>query len=113
MSDLDDIYESWRSRSFPPGSAVEALDELHADLALADAWVAEYVVPFVEQGQFSRPEVQVITTLHNIRERARDLERSGGAESQELAGEYGGYVDLLERVYRAFLSHAEPGSSAS
>ena len=113
MSDLQDIYASWRSRSFPRGSVVAALDGLHADLALADGWVAEYVVPFVEQGQFSRPEDGVVATLQNIRDRAIELEKTGGAEDKALAAEYVQYVDLLERVYKAFLSQARPGSAAS
>lgn len=85
------------------------LDELRADLALADAWMAQYVTPFVEHRQLTRPEPELATTLRNIRDRAVKLEDLGGERGRRLTREYRRYAELLEQVYTALLSQPDPG----
>lgn len=57
MDHFSRAVEAWRREPFPPGSATDALDELHADLALADSWLAEAVIPFVDRGVFEPPNL--------------------------------------------------------
>jgi len=60
MSDFEAAVATWRSQPFPSGSINDALDELHADLVLADTWVAEAVIPFVDHGALQPAHVDVI-----------------------------------------------------
>ncbi len=75
MGALEDAVATWRDQAFPPGSATDALDELHADLALADTWVAESVIPFVEHGLHKPARVDVVTGLRDLGARAGELEQ--------------------------------------
>lgn len=105
MGDFEDVYDAWRNCSFPRGSADDSLDELHADLALADSWVAESVIPFVKRGLYQPAEVDVIGELGKLRDRAVELRRVGG-EVARLSDAYRDYADLLLRVYKSFLTQA-------
>ena len=101
MAELEDAYAAWRSRPFPPGSSDELLDELHADLALADTWVAEAVIPRVEHGLHQPARADVIDELEELRDRAVELtETSGRFADGDLADDYREYVDVLLRVYK-------------
>jgi hypothetical protein len=79
------------------------LDEVRADLALADTWVAESVIPFVERGQFLPAQVDVLQELRLLRERAATL------SSSDRATECQRYAELLSGVYEAFLREGAPG----
>jgi hypothetical protein len=50
MSEFDGLYARWWSTPLPSGSKRDAVDELHADLALVDVWVADTIIPLVEDG---------------------------------------------------------------
>jgi hypothetical protein len=79
-------------------------DELHADLVLADVWVAESVIPFVEHGLHEPARVDVVKVLRDLNARAGELEqRSEGADAR-LAAAYREYAAVLLRVYEAFLA---------
>lgn len=83
---------------------MDALDEIHADLALADTWVAESVIPYVSRGQHSPAKVDVLAELEALRSRLAEIAESALAPGDtKLAGEYGAYCDLLSDVYRAFI----------
>jgi len=97
MATLPHAYYAWRREPFPHGGSDEQVDELHADLALADSWVAESVIPFVERGQFLPAQVDVVQGLRLLRERA------AAHRSPDRAMEYLKYVELLSDVYDAFL----------
>jgi hypothetical protein len=99
-------YASWREQPFPPGSTWDPLDELHADLALADSWVAETVIPFVEHGVNQPANVDVIGTLRDIRNRANILGELGHGDDKRLAQEYSNYAELLQRVYDGYLEQS-------
>jgi hypothetical protein len=103
LIEFEKAYEAWRLRPFPKGSHVDALDELHADLALADTWVAESVVPFIKRGVYSPAQVDVMEILSEVRSRATKLAESVGGADREVAMEYAAYAHLLEIVYEAFL----------
>jgi hypothetical protein len=101
--DFERAYSKWREQPFPLGSSLDALDELHADLALVDTWVAEAVVPFAEHGMYRPIQVDPIQTLEEIREGITELAKSASADEKRLASEYVAYVDLLLSVYELFL----------
>jgi len=71
--DFERAYSKWREQPFPLGSSLDALDELHADLALVDTWVAEALVPFVEHGMYRPIQVDPIQKLEEIRDSATEL----------------------------------------
>ena len=106
MGEFEDAYASWRSRPFPPGSTNDSLDELHADLALADTWVAETVIPFVEHGVSDPARIDVVNELRKLRSRAEELGRASDGEEARQAASYRDYFDVLLRVYEGFLTRA-------
>lgn len=105
MSALDEAIRVWRGTPFPRGSAVEALDEAHADLALYDTWVAETVIPFVERGIWNPAVADVVGALDNLTGQVDEL-RSAGTDDPEAANGYMAYAELLRAVYLAFLDEA-------
>ena len=56
MVDLGPAYATWRRTPFPIGSGSDEVEELHADLAMWDAFVAEAVIP-MEGGRRYDPGV--------------------------------------------------------
>jgi hypothetical protein len=107
MIKLEIAYAAWRRQAFPTGSPVDALDELHADLVLADTWVAESVIPYVKRGIYSPARVDVLGTLSDLRHRAKRLAESVAGEDRDQARKYDEYAHLLEVVYEAFLRGGE------
>ncbi len=103
MTELTESYERWQQQRFPDGSATDAVDELHADLALADAWVADSVIPFVEDGVHQPARIDVLAELGELRRRASDLASSITPDDRELVEVYAAYLDLLADVYEDFL----------
>jgi len=103
MIEFEKAYAAWRVQAFPIGSGLDALDELHADLALADTWVADTVIPFIERGIYSPAKVDVLGRLSEIRQRAIELAETVGGGDHDLAMEYDAYAHLQETVYQAFL----------
>jgi len=109
MDELAASYEEWRSRPFPHGSEDDELDEIHADLVLADTWVADIVIPFMDQGSTRLPAWVVSGELRKIRERAVILRESADEEGGAVADSYLAYADALIDVYDRFLEVIRPG----
>jgi hypothetical protein len=102
MTSFDDLYTRWRGVPFPLGSHQDDLDELHADLVLVDTWVADTVVPYVERGVITPPQVDIGAGIRGIRDRAAALrEGASGADQATLKG-YLDYIDLIDKLYTAF-----------
>jgi hypothetical protein len=108
MGEFEAAVVAWREAPFPSGSDLDELDELHADLVLADTWVAESVIPFVERGVHDPARVAVIDNLRKLDERAIRLMKSCGLEHQRQADAYRRYIELLRRVYQGFLEQRSP-----
>lgn len=102
MSILTEALRIWREAPFPPGSALDALDEAHADLALYDSWVAESVLPYVQTGLWEPAVPDVISALDNLVEDVEEL-LAGRTEDAEAASLYLAYAEVLRSVYVAFL----------
>jgi hypothetical protein len=83
------------------GSAEDDLGELHADIALADTWVAESVVTYLKRGTFLPAKIDVLHELKALHIRAIALGNAGGA------AEYLQYIDLLSNLYEAFLREGD------
>jgi hypothetical protein len=106
MSSFEDDVAAWRACPFPPGSRDDSIDELHADLVLADTWVAETVIPYLTSGIYVPAKVDVIRELRKLRRRALELSRrSTHQEERGLTDSYRYYIDLLRRVYQGFTEH--------
>jgi hypothetical protein len=103
VNDLGASYAAWRALPFPPGSADDELDEIHADLALADHWVAESVIPFVEHGRHEPARPDVLAEVTHLITRAQGRERAGNTERINLARQYRAYAMSLLCVYTDFL----------
>jgi len=105
--DFERAYSKWREQPFPLGSSLDALDEVHADLALVDTWVAEALIPIVEHGMHRPIQVDPIQKLEEIQDSATELGKSATADERRLAREYVEYADLLRSVYEQFLKKVE------
>ncbi len=102
MSTFEETVRNWREASFPQGSEVDALDDIHADLALYDSWIAESVVPYVDRGIWEPAVVDVLGALDELILRTKALQRTG-IDDRSAAASYLAYAEMLRRVYRAFL----------
>ena len=92
----------------PPGSKRDAVDELHADLALVDVWVADTIIPLVEDGVWKPPRVDIGAGIRRVRDRTVSLRESASGEDQELLDRYLEYVELLDSLYNSFRTeHAD------
>jgi hypothetical protein len=99
MGPLELAVADWRNAPFPPGSGEDDLDELHADLALADTWVAESTIPYLERGVVALPPFDVKSELEKLEHRALSLAEKSAAAERALADSYVRYVGLLIRVF--------------
>jgi hypothetical protein len=108
MISFEQAYAKWRALPFPPGSTHDDIDELHADLVLIDDWVAEAVIPFVENGLKLAIKVDVVGGLQRLRDGLKPLVKAGAADDKELIRRYLEYTDALEDVYASFRREPEP-----
>lgn len=106
MSAFEEHAHAWRSAAFPRGSAVDALDEIHADLALYDACVAESVVPFLDRGVWEPAAIDVLGALDELSLRIASLQ-AVGTDDSEAASSYATYADMLREMYRVFLQERQ------
>lgn len=102
MGNFEEVVREWREEPFPRGSAVDALDEVHADLALYDTWIAESVLPYVDRGLWEPAVPDVLGALDELTSQVAEL-RTTGTEDKEAASRYLAYADLLRAVYVAFM----------
>jgi hypothetical protein len=109
-AEFRDVYEAWRSEPFPNGSVDDDdVDELHADLANVDDWVAGPVVTFFNNGEVVEPPGSatcVFGALTDLRGRAHLLAVSANGDGRSQGEKYGSYIAQLELVYRAYLRAA-------
>jgi len=95
-------YLLWRNESFPPGSSRDDVDELHAEIATIEEWVAALVLPFVEHGERYPVKIDVQAGIDRAREQVDELKRSGHADDRALLDRYECYLQLLADVFQAF-----------
>jgi hypothetical protein len=105
MGDFEDSVAAWRDEPFPRGSSTsEALDELHADLVLADTWVAETVLPYVTRGAYVPAQIDIAAGLRELQARADRLRCAGSLADRRLADSYRDYALLQHRAYEELLN---------
>ena len=102
MSDFEATYHLWRDTAMPPGSVDDTLDELHADIVLADTWVADSVLPLVQYHRYRPARIDVLDRLAVLRDRCDELARQ--ATNGSLLQSYRSYVVMLIALYEGFLA---------
>ncbi|MCU1362891.1 MAG: hypothetical protein JWM55_719, partial [Acidimicrobiaceae bacterium] len=108
MDDFRDLVSRWRDQPFPPGSSDESIDELHSELALADSWVADSVIPYIERGVRIPGKVDVVGKLRELQTRAMELARGSDASSQPVLQDYLRRIEILTQIYQSFLQKSMP-----
>jgi hypothetical protein len=98
---LQHLYDRWRHQPFPPGSVIDELDLMHAQLAYADAMVADSAIPFVTRGEYSEIPDQAVRELDSVIVSARRLEENEADERAQLATQYREYAELLKALWEA------------
>jgi hypothetical protein len=99
---FNDTVRAWREAPFPPGSSIDVLDEIHADLALYDSWVADSLLPYLDHGVWSPAKVDVLGSLDALTQQIEELNSDQISDTQAVA-HYLNYTELLRAVYAAFL----------
>ncbi|WP_370246877.1 hypothetical protein [Nocardioides sp.] len=102
MANFEEAVREWREASFPHGSALDVLDEVHADLVLYDTWVAESVLPYVDRGIWEPAVPDVLGALDELIRQVEKL-RAEGTDDLDAACAYLAYAELLRAVYVAFV----------
>jgi hypothetical protein len=95
QSSLQNIYDLWRREPFPSGSEIGEFDAMHAELAYADAMIAESAIPFITKGQYSAVPQQALRELDDVVVTAKQLMQSETGERAQLAATYRKYAELL------------------
>jgi hypothetical protein len=98
--------QAWLETPMPAGSTTDDVDELKADLAYWDHMVAETVLPYVNDGVWREPPVDVHTGLAAVRQRVTNCARSATVANVELLRQYDAYAGLLATVYAEAERHA-------
>jgi hypothetical protein len=98
MVDPGPAYERWRRTPLPSGTLNEEVDELHADLAMWDAFVADAVIPMADGRQYDPGVHDQAAEVENLRQRIEVVMREAVAEDREQLRLYREYCDLLQAV---------------
>ena len=91
-------------RTLPPGSARDELDELRAEIATIDTWVAGMLVPYVEHGKKHPLKVDVQGGIDRARQQVNELKRSAHEDDAALLARYEHYLELLDDAFHAFMA---------
>lgn len=75
------------------------MDQLHADLVLVDAIVADDVIPIHSGEDHVEGAIDIPERLEEIRDRIRSLAGHVGPEDRARLLRYSVYCDLLNDVY--------------
>lgn len=105
---FDEAYGRWREMPFPKGGDARFYGEIHADVALADSWVAETLLPFVNKGVVDPAVIDVLGRLSELRKKIDRLDAQTGPENHAAAAGYLAFVNALIDVYGAFLALIQP-----
>ena len=109
VAHLGEEYEAWRRMPFPTGSSNDDIDELHAELATWDAFVAEAVIP-MERGRPYDPGIHdQAAEIRHLRSRIEALTPTVAGEDRESLVAYREYCDSLMAVIAAASGHPPPG----
>jgi hypothetical protein len=100
MSAFEQLAQRWRTARIPVGSSVDEVDEYHADLVLADVWVAEGVIPFLASGVTAADVIGVASQLDKLRTKFQNYTTRLAPDSAQVS-HYLEYLDLLIEVQSA------------
>lgn len=103
MPTSDAVIDEWLRTPFPAGSSTnDDLDEVHAEIALVDTWVAECVLEYRHAGIWSPAVPDVFAELDRVSEELDEIPLND-VEQHAQALQYASYLHLLRDAYRAFL----------
>lgn len=102
MGTFNASVAAWRRAAFPVGSKNDELDEIHADLALIDTWVAGSVLPYVDTDVWEPAVPNVLGALDSLERHVHGVHLDGENHVQ-VANRYLAYAGLLRSVYEEFL----------
>lgn len=92
-------YDHWRNLAFPEGSPVDSIDELKADLALVDVYVADTVIPFRDGRGWMAPVVDVPRAIANLEQRIDASLAAAQPVDRDLLIRYHDYCAALRQVW--------------
>ena len=100
MSRFTNAYQRWLQEPIPPGSGVDTIDELHAELAQWDAFVADLAVPYSKGAEVAQPVYDFGEAIAQLGNRLRQSERLRPADASTL-DRYVNYLHLVAEVFAA------------
>ena len=93
-------YEAWQRLRFPTGSADDAVDEAHADLAYWDAMTADAVIPLAKgRGRYDPGLLDFRAGLARFRSELLSLQAASDEEASAKFASYLEFVDALIAVH--------------
>lgn len=107
MAAFRELVVGWQGSVFPKGSPDEELDEIHADLALCDSWIAESLLPYLRTGKWVPAIPDVLQVLDDIVDRLNRQQEQ--RNDLVLIDQYTQYASLLRAVYKGFLDRRRGG----
>lgn len=103
-------YEHWRNLAFPEGSPVASIDELKADLALVDVYVADTVIPFRDGGGCMTPVVEVPRAIADLEQRIDASMAAAQPVDRDRLIRYRDYCSALRQVWVCGNGASSPAS---
>ncbi len=103
MDKLEAAYRAWRAAPIPSGCRGDESEDLHGDLLVADTWVAEDLVPYIESGATFNSAFDVLPRLLALHARATELIEDPQNADPACAILCADYAKLLIDVYVLFL----------
>jgi hypothetical protein len=98
MASFERAFRAWREAPFPEGSENDLVDELHAELAQLDAFVADAVIPASEGLPIGTSVLDIGSELRRFVERADALQHLDTGDRFALR-DYIRYATMLRDVY--------------
>lgn len=102
MGTFESAYRAWREAPFPGGSSNDKVDELRAELILADTWLADTLIPFVEEGRRWEDTSDISERLDRIFAEAEEHMGALAVADREKLLLYCGYASLMRRAITGY-----------
>jgi hypothetical protein len=101
MRDFSVTSRIWLATPFPADGRDPRVNDLHADLALADTWVAEEATPVINGRGRQKPGIDVSGGLGQLELRLQAVRPAVTDGDRELLDSYLAYLGILVQVHRS------------
>lgn len=98
MTEFERACRRWVESPFPLGSDLDEADELHAELAQWDTFVADLVVPHSKGAPVARPVYDLGAGMAEFADRLQ-MYRAPTYGAADLVGRYRDYLELVAAVF--------------